>query len=727
MPLSPTRMLIFATLLVSAHLGFAAPAAAQDPNDPGLLDAVVQSYVGRTWRLPGTHQVIPGSAGSEQINIVGRTRKRRADQGESATGQPIANVDSPSRSVRDGLRDLEDAASNNQPAAMQTAAMELEAVMLGQTSGRIYDGFSMLNHDRGAWLPDHIQGEYKAKRLSDRGRRAPGLDGRQRVVWEADVNLLYFDEDVDCDTFFLVVPAAADRRDLLQLNYTIYSTGTESFAPTTLLHDAAPFGEGHLPSKGFDAAWVPLGGNEITEISIAHGALETMRGVKVWGWYAKPDRSLSLEVVRERNLPGGGIALDTRGATMMEALRGLDLDAIGAAAPEKKILTVAQAVLAGATPNQVLQMLNNAQAAPLGTMDDWQDVLGSRDLFPVEALQILAAEGVFPDQVGPNRLGPYDAVLVYANHEVYATSLDLEGHDPVTGERIPIDGDDQSETWNVRVLNLDATTHYLQTRDYGPALHDDIHTCNYAPAGSHSLEVFVDHPVQGAPKMDELQWRTGWGFRNGLGAMPQYDVFSQLQDQPGLTDFVDQHGAPASGWQWPAADRGSDFRVLPPAEWLGPTSTSPLQEQGQDGVVIGAETPGFGIAKMPLTDLQAFHPDGLLNADTDGDGQMDALLFPDWMRNPSAQGGDLIPSTPLWQPFLYRNPWNGTIWLNPLDHSQGLWADQTFAFGEPLAPASASTFTIRRPRSLGQALWHFDGLYRDTASVPTRTSDVFTR
>ena len=664
---------------------------------------------------------------SEQINIVGRVRKKRADQDVSSTGQAIQNTDDPSQSLRYGLENLEDAASNNQPQSMMLAAGELQSILLGTTQGRIYDGFSMLNYDRGAWQNDHVVGEYKTKRFTDRGRRVPGLDGRLRPVWEADVNLLYYDEEVDSDTFFLVVPLAADFRDTVQLNYTIYSTGTESFSPSTLLQDLSPFDEGALPSKGFDAAWVPLKGNETTRISIDHGSLGTLRGIQLWGWYAKPDRSQYMEIVREELGPQGTTQLDARGATMMELLRGLDLDSIADAAPEKKILQVTNAVLAGATPNQVLSMLQQSNVAPLGTMNDWHKVLQHKDQFPMEALQILASEGIHPDVPGPNRLGTYDAILVYANQEVYSTSLDIEGHDPLTGQPIPLSNDAQGSMWKVKVINLDNVTHYLQTHDYGPALHDDIDTCRFAPSGGHSLEIYVDQVIQGAPKMDELQWRVGWGLRDGLGVVNQFDIFTQAQDLPNLQGFLDQTGQTVEGWQWPLSDRVADFRVDPPMDWLGSQATSGLIENGGAGVVIGTETPGFGTAKMPTTDLSSFHPHSALNTDTDGDGQLDALLFPAWLRNPSALGGDLIPSTPLWMPFLYRNPNNGTAWINPADHDQGPWIDQSFAFGQPVPANSDGFLEMRRPRSQGQALWHYDGLFRDNAASPSRTSDRFTR
>jgi len=699
---------------------------AQNPNDPGILDPVIQDLLGRPWRLPASHQV---TIDSEQINIVGRVKKKRADQGNSATGQAIgtAGINSPNRDLRDALRDLDDASANNNAAGMIAPAQEIESILSGNTSGRIYDGFSLFRSSRGGWLPDHISGEYKSKAVQDRGRRAPGLDGRNHTVWEVDVNLLYFDEEVDCDTAFLLFPPQADFRDLLYINYTVYATGTESFSPTTLLHDVDPFGAGTLPSKGYDAAWVPLGGNEITEITIDHGSLGTIRGVQIWGWYAEPDRSAFLQPVWESLDPLSGLLRrDAKGQVMMAEMASLDRASIGEAAPEMKSWTVAEAALTGASPSAVQAMLNNPLVPPLGTHNDWRKVLEHRSVFPQEALDLLALEGIDPGAIGPNRLGPYDAILVYANHELYLDSLDLlEGHDPVTGLALPLPHDAQGQELQLKVINLDHRSHYLQSFDYGPALHDDIDTCRFAPAGGHSLEIFVDQPVQGAPKMAELQWRLAWGIREGLGTIGQFDIFSLAQDLPALTAFQDEKGSARLGWQYAAGDRGSDWRVDPPASFLG--GGVPLLENGSAGVIIGTATPGYGLAKMPQGDLFPFHPDHLRNSDTDGDGVLDALLFPAWLRNPDPLQGDLIPSTKEWEPFLYLNPANGSRFLDPQNPALGLWADRSYAFGEVLEAGANRSIRIRRPRSQTQALWHVDGLMRSSIGAPSRTNDTFTR
>lgn len=701
------------------------PLCAQNPNDPGLMDPVVHELIARPFRLPGSHQV---TGHSEQINIVGKVRRKKADKGKSATGKPISanGTNSPNRDIRDGLREMEDAASIGDTGTMLAIAAQLQQVLLGTTEGKIYDGFALLQSNRGGWLPDHVPGEHKAKRMQNRGRTTPGLDGVVRPVWEVDVNLLYFDEEMASDTTFLIFPPQADPRDTCYVNYTIYSTTTESFAPTTLIKDLDPFGFGELPSKGYDSAWGPLGANEIIEGTVNHGALGVLRAIQIWGWYAEPDRSVLLQPVWEQLHPQtGAVVRDSGGQLQMDLLRDLEMTDISTAAPEWKIWQLSEAVLAGASPASVLASMTSETVSPLGTHDQWHDVLSHRTLFPYEAMQILAAEGIFPDQPGPNRLGPYDAILVYANHDLYMNSLDLiEGHDPVTGVVVPLPSDVQGAEMNIKVINLDPVSHFLQTFDYGPALHDDIATCRIAPSGGHSLEIFVDQPVHGVPKIAELQWRLGWSLRKSLGTIAQFDIFSQPADLAGLTSFQDEDGVQQDGWQYPAHDLGSPWRVDPSLEWLGP-GAMPLEEGGQPGVVIGTRTQGFGSAKVPTGDLSANHPLHLVNHDSDGDGVPDALIFPDWMRNPDAAGADLIPTSKLWRDFQFINPANGTRFINSANPSQGLWVEQTNAFGFPIQPGANTSFSFRRPRSLGQAIWHRDGLFLGATGTPSRTSDTF--
>jgi hypothetical protein len=704
--------MMFLTLITAV---LAAPQV-QNPNEPGLLDPVVQHLAQRPVRLPGSDQVkLP----SEQINIVGRVRKKKGNKGSSSTGKKIQSngTNGPVKDLQQSTEALKQAAEQNDAAAMMSSAVEMRDILLGRTSGRIYDGFALLRTNRGGWLLDHVGGEYKAKRLVDRGRTADGIDGRPRRIWEVRVQLLVHEDALETDTCFLIIPPTADFRDQLRIHYKIYSTTQESFSPTTLLHDIDPLGFSRLSSKGYDAAWISLFENQITEITVDQGMLGSMRGVQVWGWRAAPDRSMFLQPAWQ-NADG---SFDPRATVMMEQMASLGLNQVGNAAPEKKLLAVADAVLNGATEFEVLAALTQTAAAPSGTFDQWIASMQHRHRLPQEALDLLAAEGIDPTQPGPHRLGPYDAVLVYANHKLYvdAQQRDLLPEDAARLPR-PHSNDAQGSQLRWKVINLDATTHYLQTSDYGPALVQEMANCYQAPWGGQSLEIFVDHPLQGAPKMAELQWRLGWSLRRRLGTVPQFDVFSQAQDQLGLASYTDEWSRAQSGWQYPALDRGGDWRVQPPRDWRG-GQLPQLQENGVDGVVIGTTTSGFGVAQMPVGDLSMFHPQAAVNTDTDGDGIADALLFPDWLRNPNPATGDLIPATADWEPFLFLSPHNGTAFIDAQRPELGLWADRTYAFGQPLAAGSAQTITVRRPRSQGQAVWHTDGLFRESAGAPSRT------
>ena len=395
---------------------------------------------------------------------------------------------------------------------------------------------------------------------------------------------------------------------------------------------------------------------------------------------------------------------------MMELRRGQGQDGISSIAPESKVRQVAEAILAGASAAAVQAMLNDPQTPPFGAWGDWADLLKTKNVLPPETWQALAQEGITPGMADP--FGPYDVVMAWANHELYVVADDPTVLDPLTGLFIPQPEDQQGARLQVKVFNHDAVAHYLQVADYGAALHDDIGTCSNAPAGGHSLEIFNEKPVFGAPKIYELQWRAGFGLRRGLGYLEPYDMFPRPEDRGSLAPFTDPNGLSRLGWTWPADLRGSDFIVSIPPAWLG-TASSVSEAGVPNGVRIGATTPGFGIARMPAGDLSAFHPDGMVNTDTDGDLILDALIFPAWMRNPDPAGGDLIPTTPDFEPFLWLSPENGTPWVDPANHSLGPWAARTMAFGQPVGAGTSQVLTLVRPRFSGQGLWYSDGLWRD--------------
>lgn len=691
-------------------------AAAQNPNSPGILDPVVEHYLQAGIRLPGSDQVLPPS---ELVNILGGTRRRPAPGATSAAGAAITQngTESPNRDLKIALKEIDDASALGQMTRARAWAQEALGILHGTTQGRLYDGFPMLNLDRGAWRADLVPGEYLTKRAYDSGRRAAGPGGRPVTVWTVKVNLLFYDEEVDGDTLFLLIPPEAKPLDLLVVQWRVYASEGDNFVPTNYLNDYAPFGEGLLPSKGYDVTWVTVGGKEVVDVAVNHGTIGNLRGLQGWRWRpVRPSAHFVQPVFERRDPLSGQVRRDARGAAMMELRRGQGLDAIGDAAPETKVRQVAEAVLAGASAAAVQAMLNDPQTPPYGVWGDWAELLKSKNVLPPETWQALAQEGITPGMADP--FGPYDVVLAWANHELYAVADDPTILDPLTGQFIPQPEDQQGARIAVKVFNHDAAEHFLQVADYGAALHDDIGTCSNAPGGSHSLEIFNEKPVYGAPKIHELMWRAGYGLRRGLGYLEPYDLFPRPADRGGLTAFQDPDGFSRLGWTWPADLRGADFIVQVPPAWLG--TASGLSESGvPNGVRIGATTPGFGTARMPAGDLSGFHPDGLVNVDTDGDHVPDALIFPDWMRNPDPAGGDLIPTTPDFEPFLWLSPENGTPWLNPADHAQGPWAARTMAFGQPVPAAASQTLTLVRPRYTGQGLWYTDGLWRDQAITAT--------
>lgn len=709
-----------------------------DANDPGILDPVLVALGGLAPRVPGSHQI---SDNSELLNIVGGIGgvKRKPAAGQaSANGTTIARTDSPNRALEDAVKELERAASAGNAAGMAAPAQRAAEILLGLTHGDIFDGFAQLNHARGAFLPGHEPGLERARRLRDSGLTAPGPDGAPRRIWELDVQLLWYDDEADADTSFFVVPAGADDFDLLRVHYRILSTEGDDFAPGVLLADARPEGGTALPFKALDASWVRVPGDGLTELTVQYPPLGQIRALQSWGWRAQPWRSHLLLPLRELvNAHTGAVELEPRGQALAAASAARDLASIGTAAPERKILSVLEAIQAGAGPAAIAAMMNSATTPPFGTWQDWTRELADRRALPLEAQAILAQEGIFPDRPGRRPLGPYDAIAVWTNHE---PRLLVAEADPFAGLHAPsrLPGAAQGDLLRIKILNLDTIARPLQVDELGPPLHFDIKNCNYAPAGGHSLEIASWKPWFGAPKFAELEWRAGWGFRPHHDVIAQYDVFPRAADRALLLPYADGHGRARLGWQYPAALRGGDFVFDPPREWIGTPgdpSPAPLREaNGAAGLVIGVTTPGYGVARVCdhaadppgswcSADLAAFNPYGELNFDSDGDGVPDQLRFPPWLRNPVAAGGDLIPATRAWEPFLYLNPANGSIYLDPARPEDGLWSERSFAFGAPIAAGTALNAEILAKRALPQALWLSDGLHAADGGVAIELKD----
>ncbi|MCH7700408.1 MAG: hypothetical protein IID37_01855, partial [Planctomycetes bacterium] len=350
----------------------------------------------------------------------------------------------------------------------------------------------------------------------------------------------------------------------------------------------------------------------------------------------------------------------------------------------------------------------------LGEWDEWADLLEDQNQLPPEAWDLLALEGI-----GQGQFGSYRFVTAYMNNEMYG-----EGPE---GEKI--EGWFQGQMVEVKLINLDNHTHYFRNVDFGPKLHDDISSGGFS-SGSHSFEIMNFKPTYGAPKVAEMQWRAGWGFRPHWNVPQQQDVFARPSDSALLSTFFDGAGDPLLGYQYSAEARGGDFRFNPPTFIIGSVeepSEFPLREaDGSDGLVIGQLTEGYGVAKMctedefPLgqfcaEDIGPFNPHGILNVDTDDDGEPDVLWFPPFIRNPNAAGGDIIPPTPAWKPFLWINPDNGTLLIDPDDPQQGYWADLTYAHGRPIAAGESLNARVEAPRASAQVFYQFDDLFHDNA------------
>jgi len=83
--------------------------------------------------------------------------------------------------------------------------------------------------------------------------------------------------------------------------------------------------------------------------------------------------------------------------------------------PEKKMYTVAQAVIAGSTPAKIDAMLNDPNTAPRSTRSDWADLAQNQMQLPPEAWDVLDAEGI-----PAGSFGPYRFVTCYMNNELSA-------------------------------------------------------------------------------------------------------------------------------------------------------------------------------------------------------------------------------------------------------------------------------------------------------------------
>ncbi|MFQ5557018.1 MAG: hypothetical protein ACE5GB_05870, partial [Acidimicrobiales bacterium] len=334
--------IVAAVVAVGLGAPVAAAAAGQGTTDygAGVPEPVLSELTGSDVRIPNSD---PVADDGEQLNLVGEVESRDALGATSLTGHEITRVSDPHDDLADALDALEDAAAGADAVAAASAAAEIDAILQGTTEGRIYDGFDLLNRNRGAITADHVPGEYKMKRLRDSGETATSVDGVDHRIWEVDVNMLWYGSEFDADTFLLRVPVEADGNDLLRVNYRIYSLVREDFSPTSARADFRAPGSVPFPYAGLDSVWQSIGSDTVTEITVDHPPLRLLRGIYTWGWREHPPRIQFLQPVFEIvNAHTGEVELEPAGRSFAERNRLLGIDDIGAAAPEKKMHTVAR-------------------------------------------------------------------------------------------------------------------------------------------------------------------------------------------------------------------------------------------------------------------------------------------------------------------------------------------------------------------------------------------------
>ena len=605
----------------------------------------------------------------------------------SLTGHPITGL-------RDPLQDLEvtlakllaDArAADEIPLADKAAAQDALDILLGDTQGQVYDGFPLLNFRRDSLTPDQIPGEFKMKRLVDTGETfVSQVDGLRHRTWEVTVNMLWYGQNFDADTFLLRVPFDAHQYDEFRINWRVYSLIQEDLATTMVLNDAW----GRI-FHGFDSTFEAIPGGHLAELTVEYPSLQHFRGIYTWGWGAHPPRVQFLQPVFESDADG---TLNWIGRSFAERTADdLTLEAIGDAAPEKKAYIVATSALNGATGAEIEAMLIRPDASPSGTFREWLRLAGDLRQLPPEAWDVLAHE----DGLTLGEFGDYDIVLAYANNEIYGATPYAQPD--AAGKGGVIRDWTQGDVIRVKVINLDGTTHYYRNVDFGGAIQEGV--AAVFPNGGFSFEKMNPKPTYGVPKAAEMQWRTGWGYMPMLGVIQQHGVFTEESDIAGLTEFRDQFGFTHEGYIF--ANASERFRFDPPRAARrgdGLDEGVQLYDSHGTGLLIGVDTEGFGVAQMPVTPITT-HPD---------DQKYPVLDFPDFLENPGT-GGDIIPPIAGWAPFLTLNPETGTLY----DPDGIPWVDQTYFHGRPVPANGSIVASVEAPRSSGQLFYQFDPLFHD--------------
>lgn len=747
-----TRHVILASVLL---FGVSAVASAQpylhtgpDLFEGGYIDPVSSAIAGRDIRVPNTDQSIDGVEQSNAENLVFED----AFDGTvlSMTGNVITHIASPNDDMRDALRDMVTAAQDRDQTALEAAATELKDILLGTTEGRIYDGFSMLNWNRfkGSdfgpigveFMPaDLSPGDYKTKIARDTGDRfISPFDGEERRIWEIDVNMLYYDGQIDSDTFLVQFPFGHDKDDVLHVNYRIFSLVQEDFSPTLVSLDRRVAQDTvNFPNLGQDSVWIAFFPGEVTNVTVKYPPVRMIRGVYTWGWRVHPPRIQFLQPTYEiMNAHTGEVELDPQSISFAVRNReDLTLDTIGDAAPEMKMYKTVKAVLLdGVDAATIERWMTEADQGPRGTWISWADHAQEQRILLDEMWDVLAAE----DGLQRGDLGDFQIVSGFVNNEMYGQIGGQTPTDEIANWK-------QGDLFKIKLINLDKHTHYFRNVDFGGRLHDDILRC--CGGGETSFEVMNFKPSYGAPKVAEMQWRAGWGFRPHHDVIQQPTVFSRGQDAVKIKPYKGGLGQDQFfGYQFSEDFRGGDFRFSPPPFIITDVANPapfPLRESdGSTGLLIGQRTEGYGVANFCpqdahpgfcATDIARFNPHGVRNwppPPLQGQGlcgeraEPCELRFPPFLRNPcqelgvdarTKECGDIIPPTGAWRPFLWINPNNGTLFIDPDDPSKGHWADLTYSHGAPVFAGESLNATVELPRGSGQVFYQFDDLFHDNS------------
>ncbi len=655
---------------------------------PNSVDPVLSKTMMREIRIPNSCSAIDG-----QPNLhASATKITPMLEAKSLMGYPITSMRDPYQDLEAATTRLVNIASEREyrPKPLRAAAKDIMRILLGTTKGRNYDGFALLNYNRGAYASDHVANEYKTKRLRDTGETfISEVDGEKRKVWEVDYTMYWYGQNFDSDMYLLRIPFEMHDFDEFRINWRIISLIQEDLAPSTIMNDG--FGRIY---HGLDSTFETIPSGSVTELTVKYPPKKHIRGLYIWGWGVHPPRVQFLQPVVEINEVGD---LNWPSRSFSERCAGdLTIENIADEAPEKKFYNVAKKALDGIHGGVILKLLTDPEYGPYGTYRQWLQAASNQRQLPIEAWERLKEE----DGLEQGDFGEYDIILAYMNNEMYgdnpAAAAGQEGRNGVVKDW------KQSDSFRVKVMNFDKQTHYYRNVDFSAKLTSEN---KYAFGnGEFSFEKFSPKPSYGVPKIAEMQWRTGWGYVPHVGVAQQSGLFPREIDRENLTPFLDQFGETFYGYVF--KNTTGYFRFDPPepirAGEIGDfkiEAGEPLKEaDGSDGVLISFDAEAFGTAKMP-SDVITTHPD---------QENRPELTYPGFLKNPSS-GGDIIPPTPVWMPFLAMHPETGTL----KDPDGNWWVDQTYLHGRPVFGKGSIVANIEAPRAGGQLFYQFDPLFHD--------------